>query len=141
MKGSSRRADATTDRYNFGVKYTIEKQPGGYLKAEMVERDTAEETAQFVTAIVQALRTQEMRKLLISTRQSRPVFKVEDWKLSAALDQVMSIPGLKVAFVSDTRELAMSQDYIALLGRQRGLEFRAFGADESAAIVWLTEGS
>lgn len=119
------------------MRYTIEKQPAGYLKAEMVDRDTAEETAQFVTAIVQALRTQEGRKLLISTRQSRPVFKVEDWKLSAALDQVMSIPGLKVAFVSDTRELAMSQDYIALLGRQRGLDFQAFGADESAAVAWL----
>ena len=122
------------------MRYTIEKQPGGYLKAEMVDRDTAEETAQFVGAIVEALRKQGVRKLLISTRQSRPVFKVEDWKLSAALDQVMSIAGLKVAFVSDTRELAMSQDYIALLGRQRGLEFKAFGADESAAISWLTAG-
>jgi hypothetical protein len=120
------------------MRYTIEKQPAGHLKAEMVDRDTAEETAQFVTAIVEALRKQEARRLLISTRQSRPVFKVEDWKLSAALDQVMSIKGLKVAFVSDTRELAMSQDYIALLGRQRGLEFQAFGADEAAAVAWLT---
>ena len=118
------------------MRYTIEKLTG-YLKAEMVERDTAEETAQFVGAIVEAVRRDDVRKVLISTRQSRPVFKVEDWKLSAALDQVMSIPGLQVAFVSDTRELAMSQDYIALLGRQRGLEFQAFGADESAAIAWL----
>ena len=123
------------------MRYTIETQPGGYLKAEMVERDTAEETAQFVAAIVDALRKGGERRLLISTRQSRPVFKVEDWKLSAALDQVMSIPGLKVAFVSDTRELAMSQDYIALLGRQRGLDFQAFGADESAAIAWLTSSA
>lgn len=120
------------------MRYTIERQAGGYLKAEMVDRDTAGETAQFVDAIVQALRSQDVRKLLISTRQSRPVFKVEDWKLSAALDQVMSIAGLKVAFVSDTRELAMSQDYIALLGRQRGLEFQAFGADEAGAVAWLT---
>lgn len=120
------------------MRYSIEKQPAGYLKAAMVDRDTAEETAQFVAAIVEALRREEVRKVLISTRQSRPVFKVEDWKLSAALDQVMSIAGLKVAFVSDTRELAMSQDYIALLGRQRGLDFQAFGADESAAVAWLT---
>jgi hypothetical protein len=34
------------------------------------------------------------------------VFKVEEWKLSEALDKVMSIPGLRVAFVSDTREIA-----------------------------------
>jgi hypothetical protein len=123
------------------VKYTIEKQRAGYLKAEMVDRDSAEETAQFVTAIVEALRRQGARRILISTRQSRPVFKVEDWKLSAALDQVTGIAGLRVAFVSDTRELAMSQEYIALLGRQRGLEFQAFGADEPAAIAWLTSSS
>ena len=122
------------------MRYKIEKL-AGYLRAEMVERDTAEETAQFVNAIVDALRHDDVRKILISTRQSRPVFKVEDWRLSAALDQVTSIAGLKVAFVSDTRELAMSQDYIALLGRQRGLQFQAFGADESAAITWLTAAS
>ena len=122
---------------NQQVHYKIENL-AGYLKAEMSERDTAAETAEFVDAIVAALRSHDVRKLLISTRKSRPVFKVEDWKLSAALDAVMSIPGLRVAFVSDTRELAMSQDYIALLGRQRGLEFRAFGADEPAAVAWLT---
>jgi len=118
------------------MRYTIETLPG-YLKAEMLERETAAETVEFVNAIVVALRSRGVFKLLISIRKSRPVFKVEEWKLSEALDKVMSIPGLKVAFVSDTRELAMSQDYIALLGRQRGLEFQAFGAEEQAALAWL----
>jgi len=118
------------------VQYTIEIL-SGYLKAEMVERETAAETADFVNAIVAALRSQGVFKLLISTRKSRPVFKVEEWKLSEALDRVMSIPGLRVAFVSDTREIAMSQEYIALLGRQRGLEFQAFGTEEQAAVAWL----
>lgn len=118
------------------MQYTIETL-SGYLKAEMVERETAAETADFVNAIVVALRSRGVFKLLISTRRSRPVFKVEEWKLSEALDQVMSIPGLKVAFVSDTREIAMSQEYIALLGKQRGLEFQAFGTEEQAAVAWL----
>ena len=102
----------------------------------MVERDTAAETAEFVHAIVAALRLHGLFKLLISIRKSRPVFKVEEWKLSEALDQVMSIPGLKVAFVADTRELAMSQEYIALLARQRGLDFRTFAAEQTA-LEWL----
>lgn len=119
------------------MKFTIEVLPG-YLKADMVERDTAAETEEFVRAIVAALRKEKISKVLISTRKSRPVFKVEDWKLSEALEQVMSIPGLKVAFSSDTRELAMSQEYIALLGRQRGLEFQAF-ASEQAAVAWLLQ--
>jgi len=117
------------------VRYTIEKL-SGYLKAEMVERDTAGETAEFVEAIVEALRAGPMKKVLISIRDSRPVFRVEQWRLSAALDQVMRIAGLKVAFIADTRELQMSQQYIALLGRQRGLEFEAFES-EAAALAWL----
>ena len=116
------------------MRYTIEKQDG-HLKAEMVERDTAEETAEFVEAIVEALRAGAVDKLLISIRDSRPVFKVEQWRLSAALDQVMSIRGLKVAFIADTRELQMSQQYIALLGQQRGLKFQTFDAEPEAANV------
>lgn len=110
----------------------------GYLKAEMVERDTPAETEEFVRALVAEIRARRADRVLVSTRRSRPVFKVEDWKLSAALDQVMGIPGLRVAFVSDTRELAMSQEYIALLARQRGLEFRVFPG-EPAAAEWLLQ--
>ena len=117
------------------MRYTIELL-SGYLKAEMVGRETSAETVEFVDAIVDALRARGVFKLLISIRSSRPVFKVEEWNLTAALDKVMSIPGLRVAFISDTRELAMSQDYIALLGRQRGLQFETF-ATEQAAITWL----
>jgi hypothetical protein len=120
------------------MRYTIEKKAEGYLQAEMVERDTAEETAQFVEAIVEALRAEGAPdKLLISIRHSRPVFKVEQWKLSAALDKVMSLAGLQVAFIADSRELQMSQQYIALLGRQRGLKFESFDG-EAAAVAWLT---
>lgn len=118
------------------MRYTIEVLPG-YLKAEMLERESAAETVEFVDALVEAVRSNGVSRVLISTRKSRPVFKVEDWKLSEALGRVMSIPGLRVAFVSDTREIAMSQEYIALLGQQRGLQFRAFGTQEQAAVAWL----
>lgn len=121
------------------MRYKIEQQPG-YLKAEMVERDTAEETAAFVEAIVEALRAGTADRLLVSIRSSRPVFKVEEWKLSAALDKVMSIRGLKVAFIADMREVQMSQEYIALLGRQRGLQFESFDS-EAEALAWLTSSS
>ena len=118
------------------MRYTIEPK-SGYLKAEMVERDTSAETAEFVEAIVAALRTHQVSRVLISIRGSRPVFKVEEWKLSQTLNLLMSIPDVHVAFISDTRELKMSQDYIALLGRQRGLAFETFDTEE-AALAWLT---
>jgi hypothetical protein len=119
------------------LKYTIEQRPG-YLKAEMLERDTAAETRAFVDAILEALRSSGGLRLLISIRHSRPVFKVQQWDLSGALAQVASLPGLKVAFISDTREIGMSQEYISLIATQRGLEFRPFGA-EPEAVAWLLE--
>ena len=117
------------------MQFTIELR-SGYLKAEMTGRDTAAQTAEFVAAIIAELRARGVARLLVSVRKSRPVFKVEDWKLSEALDQIAGIPGLRVALVSDTRELGMSQDYIAFLGRQRGLEFQSFRS-EDAAVAWL----
>jgi hypothetical protein len=117
------------------MRYTIDVLPG-YIKAEMVERDSAEETSQFVDAILEALGEHTLRKLLISIRSSRPVFKVSEWNLSGVLDKVMGMNGLKVAFISDTKELEMSQQYIELLAKQRGLAFRTFGS-EKAAADWL----
>jgi hypothetical protein len=119
------------------VQYNIEVLPG-YIKAEMVERDTAAETQEFVAAILEALRSRRIFKVLISIRSSRPVFKVEEWNLTGALDQLVNAPGLKVAFIADTKEISLSQEYIALLAQQRGLAFRAFSA-EKAAVGWLLE--
>lgn len=117
------------------MRYTVELGDG-YIKAEMIDRDTAEETRVFVEAILAALRQHNVLRVLISLRSSRPVYKVEEWGLSDALRQVASMKGLKVAFISDTKELAMSQQYIELLARQRGLAFKTF-KDERSAIEWL----
>lgn len=45
-----------------------------------------------------------------------------------------------MAFVSDSKELGMSQQYLALLGTQRGLDFRAFES-EVEALAWLKAGN
>jgi hypothetical protein len=116
-------------------KYTIETR-SGYIRAEMQGRDTAEETREFVQALVEALRSQALSKALISVRESRPIFRVEGWNLSGFLDLVRDIKALKIAFVSDSKELAMSQEYIALLGRQHGFAFQAFGSEQEA-VAWL----
>jgi hypothetical protein len=119
------------------MRYTIVAGPQ-YIKAEMVERDTAEETKEFVHAILETLRKHKPPRVLISIRSSRPVYKVDSWNLSGALDQMVPLKGLRVALVADSRELAMSQEYIALLARQRGVDFRTFAAEKEAA-EWLVE--
>ncbi len=116
------------------MRYTIDVHPG-YIKAEMRERETGEETRSFVEAILAALRQHKLPRLLISVRSSRPVFKVEQYGLSEALVQVAGT-GLRVAFIADSKEIAMSQQYIALLAQQRGLDFRTFG-NETDAVAWL----
>jgi hypothetical protein len=116
------------------MRYTIDVH-SGYIKAEMHERETGEETRTFVNAIVASLREHAIRRVLISIRASRPVFKVEDWGLSQVMSQVLDM-GLRVAFIADSKEVAMSQEYIALLGQQKGLDFRSFAA-EPDAVDWL----
>jgi hypothetical protein len=116
------------------MRYTIDVHPG-YLKAEMRDRETGEETRAFVEAILAALREHKLPRLLISVRSSRPVFKVEQYGLSDALVQVAGT-GLRVAFIADSKEVAMSQQYIALLAQQRGLEFRTFDSEQEA-VAWL----
>lgn len=122
-----------------GVKYDVSLLDG-YIKAEMRGRDTAEETREFVAAILQAVRTHGVSRILISIRASRALFKVEDWKFSEALEESIRIARLKVAFISDSKEVSMSQQYIALLGTQRGLDFRAFDS-EPEAVAWLQAGA
>lgn len=104
----------------------------------MIERDTAAETSEFVAAILDAVRSHRIFKVLISIRSSRPVFKVEEWNLSGVLEQLQALPAVKVAFIADSKDISMSQEYIALLAQQRGLAFRAFSA-EKAAVAWLLE--
>jgi hypothetical protein len=116
------------------MRYTIDVH-AGYIKAEMHGRETGEETRTFVNALLAALRQHSMARVLISVRESRPVFKVEDWGFSDAMAKVLGT-GLRVAFIADSKEVAMSQEYIALLGRQKGFDFRSFTA-EAEAVDWL----
>jgi hypothetical protein len=107
-----------------------------YVKAEMAERRTPEETRQFAEAQLAALRQSGLRRLLISVSASRPVFKVQDWDLEAVLEEMAGMEGLKVALIADTAELAMSHQYVELLARQRKLAFRSF-REEWPAVNWL----
>ena len=69
-------------------------------------------------------------------RGSDPIFRVEQYNLSDMLQRAARIAGLRVALVSDTRELHASHEYIQVLARQRGVDLRCF-RDEAAASQWL----
>lgn len=119
------------------MKYDI-KMCDGYLRAEMVDRESGEETREFILATVDALRAHNTRKLLVSVNRSIPLYKVTEWDLAGAIECASRIKGFRLALLSDSRELSMSHEYIALLSTQRGLECKVFGSEKSA-VEWLTE--
>jgi hypothetical protein len=120
-----------------GMRYKIEPR-ADYLFAEMVDRDTVEETADFVRAILGALREHKGNRVLISLRESRPVYKVEAWGLSGAIEILKGIAGFRVAFIGDSHETVMAQQYIALLLSQKGVAARNCQS-EAEAVAWLQE--
>jgi hypothetical protein len=117
------------------MRYTIDVRDG-YLRAEMVERETAQETRQFALAAHGAMVEKGISRLLVVVRASRPIFRVEEYQLSELLKLVSGIAGARVALVSDSRELAAAHEYVELIARQKGVPLRAFGS-EPAGLEWL----
>ena len=120
------------------MRYSIEMR-GGYLRAEMLERETPEETRAFGEAAYAAMREKGASRLLVVVRASLPVFRVEEYRLSDLLKRMADIPGARIALVSDSREVAVAHEYVQLIATQKGMALRAFLA-EKAAVKWLMGG-
>jgi len=116
-------------------RIAVEKE---YLRAEMIGRETAEETAAFLKEVLAALREHKLARLLMVVRESRAIFKVEDYGLSEYFKAMTGESRARVALVGDSSESFAAHGYIELLARQRGLAVRAF-RDEAAALEWLRE--
>jgi hypothetical protein len=109
----------------------------GYVRAEVVGRRGAEEMRQALEDVIGACRRRQSFAVLAVVRASNPIFKVEQFGLSAYL-QDMAAAGepWKVALVSDTPELRAAHEYIATLAQQKGIQARAF-SQEAPAVQWL----
>jgi hypothetical protein len=108
----------------------------GYIRAELRERATAEETREFWEAILNEMRKQNITRVLISVRSSRSIFDVESFGLSEAMAQLAVMASVKVALVSDSSDLAAAHGYVERIAQQRGLRFKAFQG-EAPAAEWL----
>ncbi len=108
----------------------------GYLRAELYGRETVEETQQFIAAIAEAARKADMPRILVTVRSSRPIFKVEKYRMSEHLRMLAANPGVRIALVADTEDLRASHEYIEILARQQGASVRSF-RDEAGAAEWL----
>jgi hypothetical protein len=116
------------------MRFAIEPREG-YLHATLYGRDTAEQMRDFLLAVHAASKEHDLPKILMSVRQSRAVFKPEDYGLSGYVNELVT-PVCKIALVGDTQEVNAANEYIEMVARQQGVNVRAF-ADEQAARRWL----
>src|SRR5207245_3388042 len=117
--------------------YKITTEPG-YLRAELFERETVEETRAFLDAVVRNNAIHRRSRVLILVRASKSIFQVVAHGLMECFEQLSAtVPG-QIALVGDTRDLRLSHEYIEVIARQRGLNVRSF-RDEPAALAWVDD--
>jgi hypothetical protein len=107
-----------------------------YLRIKVRKRHADDALANAQT-MVAAIEERGATRVLVVVAESDPIFRVEQYNLSGALERLLKLPGLRIALVSDTAELFASHEYVQFLAAQRGLAVRAF-RDESDAVHWLT---
>jgi uncharacterized protein YtpQ (UPF0354 family) len=124
-------------RRSSSVWYRISAEQG-YLRSELFNRQTVDETKQFLEAVLASAVEHRLPLVLIRVRNSVPIFTVERYGFSGYLDLAFK-SRYKIALVGDTLELRIAHQYIATMARMHGVKLRAF-PDESSAISWLKAG-
>lgn len=116
------------------MRYQITAEPE-YLRAELFNRQTAQETGEFLSAVAEECVQRRCYRVLISVHSSKPIFTVERYGLSSFIDLALKHSG-QFAVLADSRESRLAQEYVVMLARLRGVNVRTF-PDETAAAQWL----
>ena len=120
------------------MRFAIEPREG-YLHASLSGRDTADEMREFLLAVHAACQQHGTPKILMSVRQSRAVFKAEDYGLAGNMRGYVNelvTPACQIALVGDNEDVNSAHEYIEVVARQQGVNVRAF-RDEAAALRWM----
>ena len=117
--------------------YKITAEPG-YLRAELFERETVEETRAFLDAVIRNNAHHRRSRVLILVRASKSIFQVVAHGLMECFQELATMKPGQIALVGDTRDLVLSHEYIEVIARQRGLNVRSF-RDEARALAWLQD--
>jgi hypothetical protein len=106
-----------------------------YIRAELFNRETIEETQKFLDDTVVAMAEHGSSRLLICIVNAKPIFAVERYGFSRYLE-IAQKAGYKIALVGSSRDLRIAHQYYATLAQQRGVNLHAF-PDEIDALAWL----
>ena len=102
------------------MQYKIAMEDG-FLRADLLERETAEEMRRFLRAVVFESVRHGCPRVLVHVRSSKTLFTVEKFGVLETFKRLASDPTHRIALVGDTVEMGMSHDYVALLARQQGI--------------------
>jgi len=76
-----------------------------HLRAELFGRETAEQTHEFLSALAQKALESGVTRVLICVRNSRPIFKVDKYRISEFFKLAASNAAYRVALLGDSEEL------------------------------------
>lgn len=116
--------------------YKISVEPD-HLSAELFNRETMEETREFLRIVAGAAMKHQRSRVLISVHSSNPVFTVERSGFLECFRKLAEDPEHKIALLGDSEELGISHQYIELIGRQHGVNVQSF-RDQAAALKWFS---
>jgi hypothetical protein len=119
------------------MRYQISSE-NGLLRADLLDRETADETRTFLQSVVLATVNHRCSRVLVHVRLSKPLFTIERHGVLSTLKKIASDPTHKIALLGDTIELGISHDYVSFLGRQQGICLRSFQS-EAEAVQWLKD--
>ena len=120
------------------MHYTFKQAPG-LLRAELFGRQTAEETHQFVDALLAEAQKLAATRVLAWVRNSRPIFRVEQYDITGKL-RLVAARRLRVALLADSDEVRASHQYLEVRGGPQGAQQRA-GRAGARALHWLNAQS
>src|SRR5262245_55036581 len=115
--------------------YKITVEPD-YLRAELFNRETMEETRAFLQIVATAALKHGRSSVLMSVHSSNPVFTVERSGFLAYFKKLAEDPEHRIALLGDSAELGISHQYVELIGHQHGVNVQSF-RDEAAALRWI----
>jgi hypothetical protein len=108
----------------------------GYLKADLFNRQTVEETRDALVTITAEARKHKCLQILIAVHASRPIFKIEQ---SGVLDYFKELGDrYRVALTADSNELRLAQQYIESVARRSQMNVRSFPTQQ-AALDWFKD--
>jgi len=118
------------------MKYRIQARDT-YLFAELTGRETSYDMKEFLLAVKSACQQHACPRILLSIRDSRPMFKAEDYGLRGYVNEIVT-PSCRIALMGDSSELRHAHDYIELVARQQSVNVKAFEG-LADAVRWLEE--